>query len=527
MRLADAAVRIGSGAVGADPISRSPNLVAAAKAAGAEAVHPGYGFLAESADFAEACVAAGLVFVGPPPAGDPRHGRQGRGQGADGGGGRALRARLPWRRPKLGAVRRGGRAHRLSGDGEGERRRRRTRHASSSASRRSSRPRCAAASAEAEAAFGDGRLLLERALVGARHVEIQVFGDERGQHRPSRRARLLDPAPPSEADRGSAVAGGVGRAARVDGRGGRQGGRGGRLSSARERSSSCSPSDRRSVLFPGDEHPHPGRASRDRVRDRASTCVRLQFQIAQGRRCPSRKPDIALSGHAIEARLYAEDPAADFLPSTGRIAAWRDADGEGVRVDCGVETGATVTALLQFPASPRSSPSAPTARRRGRRLVRALEATFVAGVTTNRDFLARARCSGRTSSKERRRPHFVEPQIAHPAAAEPDGDRARRAPVRRARRTGGAERGLARFAVAALAVDGAEYRVSVRRRGRRNGSLRSMARRCAMGLVSRTEHRSAHFARRDRPRRRLHARRRRPVARLRRRRAGGCRRSDL
>ena len=71
--------------------------------------------------------------------------------------------------------------------------------------------------------------------------------------------------------------------------------------------------------------------------------VRLQFQIAQGRPLPFAQRDVALSGHAIEARLYAEDPAADFLPSIGTLAAWRPATGEGVRIDAGVEAGSAVT----------------------------------------------------------------------------------------------------------------------------------------------------------------------------------------
>jgi geranyl-CoA carboxylase alpha subunit len=114
--------------------------------------------------------------------------------------------------------------------------------------------------------------------------------------------------------------------------------------------------------------------------------VRLQFHVAQGRPLPFTQSDVAIKGHAIEARLYAEDPSAGFLPSTGRIVAWRAGQGEGVRIDSGIESGAEVAPhydsllakVIAFGAD----------REEARcRLVRALQATFVAGVTTNRDFL--------------------------------------------------------------------------------------------------------------------------------------------
>ena len=162
------------------PTSRSRTLLAAAKATGAKAVHPGYGFLAESAAFAEACASAGLVFVGPPASAIRAMGDKAAAKtrmeaagvpcapgyhGADQSPARfaeeAERIGYPVMvKASAGGGGRGMRIVREPGELEAALR---------------------SASAEAETAFGDGRLILERALTGARHVEIQVFGDERGE----------------------------------------------------------------------------------------------------------------------------------------------------------------------------------------------------------------------------------------------------------------------------------------------------------------------------------------------------------
>ena len=240
-----------------------------------------------------------------------------------------------------------------------------------------------AARAEAESAFGDGRLLVERALLGARHVEIQVFGDEQGAivhlgerdcSIQRRHQKLIEEAPsPAMAPelRAAMGAAAVKAAAAVSYVGA---GTVEFLLADDGRFYFLEMNTRIQV-----EHPVTECVT-------GVDCVRLQFQIAQGRPLPFDQSGVALRGHAIEARLYAEDPAADYLPSTGRIAAWRAPEWEGVRVDCGVESGAMVTPFYDSLLAKIVGFGADREEAR-RRLVSAIEATFVAGVTTNRDLL--------------------------------------------------------------------------------------------------------------------------------------------
>ena len=381
VRLADAAVRIGPAAAAQSYLSIDA-LIAAAKDAGAEAVHPGYGFLGESADFAERCAAAGLVFVGPPPSamramGDksaakalmmaagvpcaPGYHGEDQSEALFAEESRHIGYPLMVKASAGG----GGRGMRVVREPE------------------ALKAALHSARAEAESAFGDGRLLLERALLGARHVEIQVFGDEHGAivhlgerdcSIQRRHQKLIEESPspavsPELRARMGAAAVQAARAVGYVGAGTVE------------------------FLLAGDGSFYfLEMNTRIQVEHPVTECVtgidlvRLQFQVAQGRALPFGQSDIALRGHAIEARLYAEDASADFLPSTGRIVAWRPGEGEGVRVDCGVESGATVgphydSLLAKVIAFGSDREEA------RRRLVRALGGTFVAGVATNRDFL--------------------------------------------------------------------------------------------------------------------------------------------
>ena len=204
VRLADKAIRIGPSPPGGSYLSIGA-LIDAAKATGAEALHPGYGFLAENADLAEACAAARARVRRTAVGRHPRHGRQERGQGADGGGRRALRPGLSWAGPVTCTLRRRGRAHRLSRDGQGERGRRRPRHAH--------RARARGAGGRFAGGPRQGGKRLRRRPPADRAgaadcAPCRSAGVRRraGRDRPSRRARLLDPAPPSEGDRGGALA---------------------------------------------------------------------------------------------------------------------------------------------------------------------------------------------------------------------------------------------------------------------------------------------------------------------------------
>ena len=315
VRLADAAVRIGPAAPAQSYLSIGA-LIDAAKATGAEALHPGYGFLAENADLAEACAAAGLVFVGPPPAAIRAMGDKSAAKARMEAAGVPVRAGLSWRRPERGALRHeaarigypvmvkasaggGGRGMRIVREPE----------ALEAAHRR-------APAREAENAFGDGRLLIERALLGARHVEVQIFGDDQGAivhlgerdcSIQRRHQKVIEEAPSPAVSPGTARARWARRRSRRPRRS---------AMSGPGRSSSC-------WMATGDFY-FLEMNTRIQVEHPVTECVtgidlvRLQFQVAQGVRCPSPKADSRFSGHAIEARLYAEDPAADFLPRDRR-----------------------------------------------------------------------------------------------------------------------------------------------------------------------------------------------------------------
>jgi geranyl-CoA carboxylase alpha subunit len=381
VRLADSAVRIGPAAP-AQSYLQSERLIAAAKAAGAEAIHPGYGFLAENADFAESCAKAGLVFIGPAPAamramGDKSAakarmaaagvpiapGYHGEDQGAARFVAEAKRIGFPAMiKASAGGGGRGMRIVRTAEEVEAAHR---------------------AASAEAMSAFGDGRLLIERALIGARHVEVQIFGDEYGtivhmgerdcsiqrRHQkifeespspavsPELRARMGAAAVKTAASVGYVGAGTV--EFLLDERGDYY---------------FLEMNTRIQV-----EHPVTEAVT-------GIDLVRLQFHVSQGKRLPFAQSDIAFHGHAIEARLCAENAAANFLPGAGEIVAWRPGTGEGVRVDHGLYQGAVVSPyydslLAKFIAYGEDREEA------RRRLLRALSETLIAGIVTNRDFL--------------------------------------------------------------------------------------------------------------------------------------------
>ncbi len=462
VRLADKAIRIGPSPPGGSYLLIGA-LIDAAKATGAEALHPGYGFLAENADLAEACVAHGLAFVGPSPAAIRAMGDKSAAKARMAAAGVACvpgyhgpdqsLARFAEEAALIGypimvkaAAGGGGRGMRIV----------RAPEALEGALR--------AARAEAENAFGDDRLLIERALLTARHVEVQVFGDEQGAivhlgerdcSIQRRHQKVIEEAPSpavSPALREAMGAAAVKAAAAVCyvGAG--------------------------TVEFLLDRTPTGDELfyflemnTRIQVEHPVTECVtgvdlvRLQFRVAQGRPLPFAQADLALKGHAIEARLYAEDPAADFLPSIGTLAAWRPAAGEGVRVDAGVEKGSAVTPFYDSMLAKVIAHGA-TREEARLRLLRALARTLVAGVVTNRDFLI----------ETLRRPEFVDGRATTAFVGEAPFVPA--APSRKAIALAAilfVERGPPpsptaewRAAPLRLACDGDERRVSVRQQGK-------------------------------------------------------------
>ncbi len=363
VREADAAVRIG-GAESRESYLAISKVIAAAKRAGADAIHPGYGFLAENAELAEACDASGMVFIGPRAETIRAMGSKVNAREI------AVRAGVPVA-PDDGfplLVKAG-----AGGGGRGMRRVDRAEQL---------REALASARREAEAAFGDPTLLVERYIEHARHIEVQIFGDlhgnvmhfeERECSLQRRYQKIIEEAPaPGLAEpvkreiRDAAL-----RLAREIG-----------YVSAGTVEFLVDPRGAFYFLEVNTriqvEHPVTEMIfGRD--------LVRMQIEAAEGRAL-AREP-VEARGHAIEARLYAEDPANGFLPSTGKILRWRAP--AGVRVESAIETGSTV-GIHYDPLLAKIIAHAETRDDAIRKLRNALENTLVQGVTTNREYLTQA-----------------------------------------------------------------------------------------------------------------------------------------
>ncbi len=373
------------GQVPADTYLRADKIIAIARERGADAIHPGYGFLAENAEFASACRDARIAFIGPPPeviraAGDKINARR-----------VATDAGVPvvpgWtgsRDAGRDAVRT--EAERIGypllvkaaagGGGRGMRR------ANSAAELNAALD---AAAREARAAFGDDRLFLERCIERPRHVEIQVFGDghgglvhlfERDCSVQRRYQKVIEetPSPASSPDLRAAMADAalrVSRALRYVNAGTVE-----FLVDEGGRFYFLEINTRLQV-----EHP---------VTEMTLGCdlVRAQVLVAAGQPLPFAQEDLLPRGHAIEFRICAEDPAADFRPCTGVVRRFRPPLGPGIRVDAGIVEGTAVTphydALLAKVIV--RGPDRPTALARARR---ALDEFVLLGVTHNVGFLRR------------------------------------------------------------------------------------------------------------------------------------------
>jgi len=382
VREADVAVCIG-GAAARDSYLNIPRLLEAAAATHAQAVHPGYGFLSEHAQFAAACKQAGLVFVGPPSeaiaamgskivakermraAGVPvLPGYEGDRQDLADLEEQARRLPLPLIiKPAAGG---GGKGMQIITD---------TAQVAAG---------LAAARRLAESAFGDGALLLERFLPAPRHVEVQVFADTHGRaihlgdrdcSLQRRHQKVIEEAPaPDIPDN---VRERMRRAALVV---------------ARE--IGYVGAGTVEFLFDAGEFYFMEMNTRLQVEHTVTEAVtgldlvEWQLRVAAGEALPLEQSQIAFRGHAIEARVCAEDPQRDFLPSSGHLQLLEWPQGESLRVDAGFQSGDQVPSHYDSLLG-KVIAWAPTRVQAAARLAAGLDRTYCAGVHTNERWLAR------------------------------------------------------------------------------------------------------------------------------------------
>ena len=355
-------------------------VVSAARESGADAVHPGFGFLAENAAFAEAVAAAGLTFIGPTPAqiramGDKREARRLADAagvpivpGAEGADAKALvRAANAMGYPVIIKVA-------LGGGGKGMQSAHDAKHLAEAIE---------AAQRVAASAFGDESVYVEKLLEHARHVEVQVLGDGRGRavhvferdctlQRRHQKVVEEAPAPTLTADQRAIVTHSAVRLAEaVKYRGA------GTIETLITREGHVYFLEMNTRLQV--EHPVTELVS-------GIDLVRAQIEIAATGKLPFEQHEIKRHGHAIEARLYAEDAANNFLPQVGVASRVRWPDGPFVRVDSGVESG-DVVGVHYDPMLAKIIAYAPTREAAIERLLGALDDTRVHGVVTNLPFL--------------------------------------------------------------------------------------------------------------------------------------------
>src|ERR1051326_630237 len=419
-RLADEAHRLGP-APARESYLAIDKLIAVAERAGAECIHPGYGFLAENAEFAEACAAAGIVFVGPPPAAIRAMGLKSQAKAL------MQRAGVPVvpgyhgerQQPNFLAEKAAEIGYPVlikavaGGGGRGMRRVDRPAEFE---------PAHEAGSREARSAFGDGRVLIEKLVASPRHIEIQVFADRQGNAMhlferdcslQRRHQKVIEEAPApgmSEAVRAAMGKAAV-EAAKAVGYVGA-----GTVEFIADGSKGLRPdafwfmemNTRLQV-----EHPVTEAVT-------GLDLVEWQFRVAAGEKLPAL--DVALAGHAVEARVYAEDPERGFLPSTGRIIALELPAHDGIRVDAGVEQGAQVTPFYD-PLIAKVIAHAPDRGAALEALASALDRTLVAGPRTNLAFLA-ALCRARDFRNGRFDTGFIDRNLAALGAVAREPDRA-------------------------------------------------------------------------------------------------------
>ncbi len=385
-RLAGEVVEIGPGPA-AESYLRGDRIIAAAKATGAEAIHPGYGFLAENADFAEAVRAAGLVFVGPSPEAMRRMGGKAEAKAIAAAAGVPVVPGYAGARQDARTLAR--EARRIGypvlikavAGGGGRGMRLVEREEDMAAALESARR-------EAEASFGDGRVLLEKLIDNPRHIEVQVFGDRHGNvvhlferdcSLQRRNQKVIEEAPAPgmpEALRARMCEAAVACARAVEYEGA------GTVEFLVEGGSLSAGSDWYFIEMNTRlqvEHPVTEAIT-------GLDLVEWQLRVAAGEPLPLRQDEIVMAGHAIEARLNAEDPARGFLPSTGRLVRLELRGSESVRIDAGFEQDAVVSPYYDSLLA-KLIASGPDRASAIARLCGELERTVVAGPRTNAAFL--------------------------------------------------------------------------------------------------------------------------------------------
>ena len=381
VRFADEAVHIGP-APSKDSYLNIDRIIEAARRTGADAIHPGYGFLSENAEFADACVKTGITFIGPTAAAIRSMGSKTSARkmiaeakvpivpGFDGDEQSSNKLRIMAEAIGLPVLIKasaggGGKGMRVVRD-PGE-----IQTAIESARR------------EAEKAFGDGTLLLEKYIDRARHIEVQILGDHHGNlihlyerecSIQRRHQKIIEESPstalnPELRKQICDAAITVGKAINYTNAGTVE-----------------------FIVAPNGEFYFIEMNTRLQVEHPVTEMttgldlVRLQIETAEGKVLALAKEDIKQEGHAIEARLYAEDPNHDFLPATGTILAWDAPQSDVLRIDAGVAKGAEIgihydPMLAKIIAYGADRETARNKLRYG------LERLFVAGVRTNREFL--------------------------------------------------------------------------------------------------------------------------------------------
>jgi geranyl-CoA carboxylase alpha subunit len=379
--MADEAVHIGPG-----PVNESylvvANILAAAKTSGAEAIHPGYGFLSENAAFAQACEDAGLVFIGPRPDAIHLMGNKAEAkrrmiaagvpcvpgyEGEDQSDATLLREGAKIELPLMvkAAAGGGGRGMRLV-------------HKADELANAIKLAR-----AEATSAFGNGDLILEKAIIRPRHVEVQVFGDSHGNivhlgerdcSVQRRHQKVVEEAPcpvMTDALREAMGAAAVAAAQSINYRGA------GTVEFLLDEQGKFYFLEMNTRLQV--EHPVTELIT-------GLDLVALQLQVAQGEPLGFTQGDVTLTGHAIEVRLYTEDPSQDFLPTSGPVDLWSPPSGTGIRVDSGICSGQQISPFYD-PMVAKIIASGPTRDIARLRLIEALKETVLFGPRHNRDFL--------------------------------------------------------------------------------------------------------------------------------------------